>query len=99
MATDLGLLTHVPQDFEMADNFSQVREEGSAFYVLAMADRKTATTKLSYIYAEENDWELFRIYRHNIKIPREADQDAEFLFLNCKGRQISNPSGNLATIL
>lgn len=83
----------------MADKFRQVREDGSAFYFLATADHKTSTNELAYIYAEEEDWELFRIYRQNIRRHPETDQDAEFLFLNTKGRQISNPSGNLATML
>lgn len=85
--------------FEMADSFRQEREDGSAYYFLATADHKTSTNQLAYIYAEESDWELFRLYRNNIRRKPASKADAEYLFLNSNGKQISNPSSDLTTLL
>ena len=43
--------------FEMADNFRQERDDGSAYF-LATADQKTSTNHQAYIYAEKSDWKL-----------------------------------------
>ena len=84
--------------FEMADRCRQVINDGSAYYFLATADNKTGSSELAYIYVEEDDWELFRIYRQHIrKHPVSGDED--FLFLNSNGRRIYNPSQDLGTIL
>ena len=84
--------------FEMADRCRQVRNDGSAYYFLATAEHKTGSSELAYIYVEEDDWDLFRIYRQHIrKHPVSGDED--FLFLNSNCRRIYNPSQDLGTIL
>ena len=52
------------------------------------------------MYTQRNqDWELFRLYRTNIRRHAASKKNDQFLFLNSKGKMISNPSDNLRTIL
>ena len=80
--------------FQMADNCRQTREDGSTYYFMATADHKTGATDLAYIYIDEKDWELFRIYKSNIRKP-PVKTDERYLFVNKHGRRISNPSGDI----
>ena len=84
--------------FEMADKCRQVREDGSAYYFLATSDHKTGSNDLAYIYVEEEDWELFMIYRRNIR-KNPVSEDKHLLFINSNGRRIYNPSTDLSNIL
>ncbi|MES9879653.1 MAG: SET domain-containing protein-lysine N-methyltransferase [Sedimenticola sp.] len=84
--------------FDMAEKCRQVREDGTAYYFLATAEHKTSTTELAYIYVEDEDWELFRIYRQNIR-RKPAKEDADVLFLNTNGKRIYNPSHDVKKLL
>ena len=84
--------------FEMADKCRQVREDGTAYYFLATAEHKTGAGDLAYIYVDESDWELFRIYRNNIRKP-PVDTDRKTLFLNSAGKRIPNPSNDIKKLL
>ena len=68
------------------------------YYFLATADHKTGTSELAYIYVEEEDWELFRIYRRHIR-KKPVKKDKRILFINSNGRRIYNPSADIKTIL
>ena len=80
--------------FVMADNCRQTRDDGSTYYFMATATHKTGATDLAFIYIDEKDGELFRIYKNNIrKMPIEGDEN--YLFINKNGRRIGNPSGDI----
>lgn len=62
------VLSHMALEaFNDAEKHPMIRPEGSAYYFLATADHKTATSYVAYIYLDEKMWKLLSTYRHHIR--------------------------------
>lgn len=55
------------ETFNEADKYPKTRPDGSAYYFLATADHKTASSYVGYTYLDENMWNMLSTYLKHIR--------------------------------